>query len=182
MFTANPGVRRRAGAVAARLIACCALPATAVLPVDAADAAEPAPWSRHDPAGDAPPPADMTFASVHWGPKGRAVFVRVNVVDLQPAGQLRVSMGNDGETIHLVVKKTPTSLRAKVRNINFSGEQEFVRCPGIKVNWNAAGNFVFMDVPLGVCWGRGPWGTDGVRVKGPAGAVDTAGRIVWTGD
>ena len=180
MFTANPGVRRRTGAVAAHLIACCALVATAVLPVGAADAAEPAPWSRHDPTGDAPPPADITFASVHWGPKGKAVFVRVNVVDLQPAGQLRVSMVTDGETIHLVAKKTPTSLRGKVVNINFDSQQK-VPCP-VKVVWNVADSFIFMDVPLGVCIPSHPWGTDGVRVKGPAGAKDTAGRIVWSGD
>jgi hypothetical protein len=179
MFRAKSGVRRRAGAVAARLIAGCALVA-AVLPVGAADAAEPEPWSRHDPVGDAPPPADITFASVHWGPKGKAVFVRVEVADLQPAGQVRVSMVTDGETIHLVAKKTPTSLRGKVVNINFDSQQK-LPCP-VKVVWNVADDFIFMDVPLRVCLPSFPWGTDGVRVKGPAGAVDTAGRIVWSGD
>jgi hypothetical protein len=179
MFTANPGVRRRAGAVAAHLIACCALVA-AVLPVGAADAAEPAPFIRHDPIGDAPPPADITFANVHWGPKGKAVFVRVDVVDLQPAGQVRVSMVTDGETFHLVAKKTPTSLRGKVVNINFDSQQK-LPCP-VKVIWNAAKNVIFMDVPLRICLPSFPWGTDGVRVKGPAGARDTVGRIVWSGD
>jgi hypothetical protein len=178
MPTVTSALRRRSGAVAALLISCSALGATAAPP---AGAAEPAAWSRTDPTGDAPPPADITSASTHWGPKGRAVFVRVNVVDLQPAGRLRVSMVTDGETFHLLVKKTPTSTKARVQNINFDSSQR-VPCPGIKVNWNAADDFIFMDVPLGVCINSSPWGTDGVQLTGPAGAVDKVGQIVWSGD
>jgi hypothetical protein len=181
MFSATSWVRRHVGAPVSHLIACCALVATAVLPMATAEAAEPAPWSRSDAVGDAPPPADITHASVHWGPKGKAVFVRVEVVDLQRAGKLRVSMFTDGETIHLLVKKTPTSLKARVQNINFDSSQR-IPCPGIKVNWNAADDFIFMDVPLGVCLNSSPWVTDGVQLTGPAGAKDKVGRIVWSGD
>ena len=189
MFTVDSAVRRPRGAVAALLISCGALVATALttapatgLATGAADAAEPAAWSRVDAVGDAPPPADITSASTHWGPKGKAVFVRVDVRDLQPAGRLRVSMVTDGETIHLFVKKTPTSTLAQVQNINFGGKIAKIPCPGIKVNWNAADDFIFMDVPLGVCINSSPWGTDGVLVRGPGGAVDKVGRIFWSGD
>lgn len=179
MSQALSRARRHLGAVAALLISCGALGATAA---PSADAAEPAAWSRVDAVGDAPPPADITSASTHWGPRGKAVFVRVEVRDLQPAGRLRVSMVTDGETIHLFVKKTPTSTSAQVQNINVGGKIAQIPCPGIKVSWNAADDFIFMDVPLGVCLNSSPWGTDGVLVRGPGGAVDKVGRIFWSGD
>jgi hypothetical protein len=181
MFTANSPVRRRAGA-AAHLIACSALVATAVLPVGAADAAEPAPWSRTDPTGDAPPPADIMTAATHWGPKGKTIFVRVEVRDLEQSGRLRVSLVDDGETIHIFVKKNLTTTLALVQHFNFEGKHENLPCKGILVEWNAIANYVFVRAPLGACVDAGPWGTDGVWLKGPLGAVDKVGKIWWTGD
>jgi hypothetical protein len=181
MSTANSPLRRRAGA-AAHLIACFALVATTVLPVAAADAAEPAPWSRTDPVGDAPPPADITMAATHWGPKGKTIFVRAEVRDLEQSGRLRVSLVDDGETIHIFVKKNLTTTLALVQHFNFEGKHENLPCKGILVEWNAIANYVFVRAPLGACVDAGPWGTDGVWLKGPLGAVDKVGKIWWTGD
>jgi hypothetical protein len=179
MSRANFRVRRPLAA--ARLIACFALAATALLPAGA-DAAEPADWSRADPIGDAPPPADITMAVTHWGPKGKTIFVRADVRDLEQSGRFRVSLVVDGETIHIFVKKNLTTTLALVQHFNFEGKHENLPCKGILVEWNAIADYIFVRAPLGACVDAGPWGTDGVWLKGPEGAVDKVGKIWWTGD
>jgi hypothetical protein len=179
MPRANPRVRRPRAAT--QLIACLALAATALLPVGA-DAFEPAAWSRVDQIGDAPPPADIKMAATHWGPKGKTIFVRAEVRDLEQSGRFRVSLVNDGETIHLFVKKNLTTTLALVQHFDFEGKHDNLPCKGILVEWNAIAEYIFVRAPLGACVGSGPWGTDGVWLKGPEGAVDTVGKIWWTGD
>jgi hypothetical protein len=182
MSQANSRIRRRAGAAAALLISCCTLVATAALPVGAADAAEPAAWNRTDPIGDAPPPADITTAATHWGPKGTTIFVRVDVLDLEQTGRFRVSLVDDGETIHIFVKKNLTTTLPRIQSFDVEGNHQNLPCKGISVEWNAIADYVFVSAPLGSCVDSGPWGTDGVLLKGPLGAVDKVGRIFWTGD
>jgi hypothetical protein len=142
--------------------------------------AEPAAWNRTDPRGDAPPRADILRGHTHW--EGKAILIRAEVRDLGQTGRFRASLVVDGETIHVFVKKTLTETKRWVLNYNFEGKHQKVPCKGITVEWNALDDYVFVRAPLGRCLGTQAWGTDGLWLKGPEGAVDKVGKIWWTGD
>jgi len=146
-----------------------------------ASAAEPdGPWSKSDPAGDAPAPVDITRGATHW--EGKRIIARVDVRDLGKSGRFRVSLVDDGETIHLFVKKQGKKITKKVQNFNFEGKHQNLPCKGITVDWNAGKDYITVTAPLASCVDSGPWGTDGMWLKGPGGAVDKVGTIWWTGD
>jgi hypothetical protein len=151
----------------------------ALLPA-AAPAAAPAAWDRADPRGDAPPPADILHGHTHW--EGKSIVIRADVRDLAPTGRFRASLVDDGETIHVFIKKTDTTIKRFVLNYNFEGKHQKIPCKHISVQWNAQDDFVLVRAPLASCVDSGPWGTDGLWLKGPEGAVDKVGKIWWTGD
>jgi hypothetical protein len=154
--------------------------AASVLPTTAATAAAPAPWDRSDPLGDAPPRADILHGHTHW--EGKSIVIRADVRDLAPTGRFRASLEDDAETIHVFIKKTPTATKRFVLNYSFDGTHEKIPCKHISVQWNARDDFVLVRAPLRSCVDSGPWGTDGLWLKGPEGAVDKVGKIWWVGD
>ncbi len=145
-----------------------------------AGAAEPEPWSRVDATGDAPAAADLQAVRTSW--EGNRILARAEVRDLGPTGRFRVSLVVDGETIHLYVRKTKSTIVKRVQNYNFEGKHQNLKCQGIKVTWSGKHDFISVSAPLASCVDSGPWGTDGMWLKGPSGDVDKVGTIWWTGD